>query len=385
MNILGKYVKIKYTRNEGAMDYTKDEIYDIFEKQILAKEQVYIEDFCFNTAYNYSDRGLGKVVCLNELLPTLQIKDSEKFKENIYNYIQAYFESDKKYTHAELINDIFFKEDNKLKYALTNLFINAAYEDFEDINRYVKMRTEFIKSDLVNQHKEWVYAGDFEDVKDAHILYRMQECIDCYETPDRLEVKVQRTLPSGEVEEMYMPSVLFGVYKNTAYVYTIQNLRHHKTEPSQLQTDLNRAKFKLNRLIDEDDQDIEPFSLVSASILTGFLKSVNVNKIQINNFLPIRYSAKESANIKRSKGDEDKLLQLQEEQQRIQDNLTSKFTNTFYRVAVQTAKISLFDDLGSGSVIYENKPDDKAGFMQLSNFLINLHDSAQQPNMSLEK
>lgn len=368
----------------ATMKYSKDELYNIFFNDILAKEKLHVSGFAFNTTYNYDHIKTGKSIKIKDLLPSLQIKDENKFKDALYEYVEEYLTSIRKYTFPEEMSDSFFLEENKIKYALTTLFIDAGFTDFENITKYVKMRTEFLKSNLINYNREWRNIGEFPGVKNAEILFRMHESIDAYETPDRLEVKIQRTNESGKVEEMYLPSICFGIAWDKAYIYTIQNLPHHKNEDTPLQKEVMRARYKLNKNIPQEEQDVEPLGMISATVLVAFLDSINIEKFQVNNFLPIRYNAKYEANIYKSKGDQEKLDELKDKQQRIQTNLTEKFLKTFLRISEQTGKISLFSDLEESHTIFKNTPNLNAKPEVISEMLIDIYDKTQQASLDLK-
>jgi hypothetical protein len=358
------------------LDFTKEQIYNIFINDILGKDKIYVEGFAFNTTYNYKDIQNNKYVLLKDSLPVLQIKNTQKLKDALYDYVIEFFNSKRKFTHPEERDDIFFRDKNKLTFALCNLFINAGFEDFEDITSYINRRTDFLKSTLVFENNNWNVAGAFEDVKGANIFFRIAENNFTLETPDRLEIKVQRINETGNIEEIYLPSITFGISKDTAYIYTIQNLDFLKTENPKFQKEINKARYRINKNVPQEDLDVEPFAIISATVLTAFLKSLNINTIYINNFLPIRYLAKQEANVKKAKNDEAKLQELNDIQQHIQENLTYKFLKTFFRVCDQTGSISLFSDVEPGFTIFKNSP--VSNIKNPSPILINLYNNTLQ-------
>lgn len=337
------------------MNFTKDELYQNFKKYILGKRKIEIAGFVFNTAYNYRDSG-STPFYIKKGIPILELKQEEKLKENLYNYINAYFESSRKFTHPELYCSEFGNDKDKLMFALSNLFVNAGFEDFEQMNQYIECRLDFINSNLYETYQNWCNAGSFEGVEGSTILYRVAQNNYAYETPDRLEVKVIKTYPDGTTQEFFLPSASFGISQHTAYVYTLQNLKQHEdeNENTKLVKELKRARFKINENVDSQDQDVEPFSVVTASVLTGFLQSQQVEKVKVINFLPIRYDAKHESYMKKTDGNPAYRKDLLEKQQHIQENLTDKFLKVFYRVSEQTGALTPWSDMEPSCTIFEN-------------------------------
>ncbi len=365
------------------MAYTKDELFKMFQEEVLGKEQIHIAGFAFNTTYNYDNVKKNKTFVIKEHLPNLQIKNEEELKDLLFQYHQLYMSSNRKFTQTQNMDEVFGTEKNKTLFALTNLFINAGFEDFENMNTYIKRSIDFLKSDIGFAHNFWHDLGEMEGVKNARVSYRIAQNNYSLETPDRLEVKVERINSFGEEETLYLPIVSFGISQNTAYVYTLQNLYSKTNESPQLQKELNRARFKLNANVPQEEQDVEPLNIITATVLAGFLKTQQVNKIYVNNFLPIRYFAKSEAYARKAGHDEEKLHELQEQQQHIQENLTTKFLRTFLRVEQQTGAITLFSDINPGHTIFQNTPSTP----EIPNpFLIQLHENAQHSiNLTQER
>lgn len=359
------------------MNYSKEELFQIFKTQILGKNSVNIAGFTFNTAYNYQISNKDFKI-INPELPTLQIKDEDTFKTLLFDYVNEYLASNRLYTKPEMLDAEFSNVENKTLYALTTLFANATFSDFENTNSYLTKRIGFLKNNLVFENNNWINCGNFEGVKDAHILIKMAENKHTLEAPDRLEIKVVK-INDNETEEVYLPSVIFGIYNNTAYVYTAQNLKLSNTPCEKLQKELNRARYKINKNISQDEQDVEPFEIISTTLFCGFLKSININKICVNNYLPMRYFAKQQANINKAKNNEEILNELSNKQQLIQENLTNKFTKTFLRIQEQSNAISLYSDLNSNELIFKNNTK----ILSLnencrSEFLINIYNNSSQ-------
>ena len=329
--------------------------------------------------YNYYDSNTDQLFSLTDKLPILQLKQKEQLKDSLYNYVQTYLNSCHRFTQLDKIDFVLALDENKLRFALTNLFINASFEDFEEINKHIKLRTDFLKSNLSQQFDgKWKNAGQFSNVNGAYVFYRIAENFCNLETPERLEVKVERTTETGDIQTVYLPFIAFGISEEQAYIYTIQNLKAftENNEPV-LQKKLNRARYSLNKGVPVQEQNVEPFALVSTSILSGVLKSLDVTKINVKTFLPIRYNAKYEAYIKKAKNNEMQLKELLEKQQIIQENLTTKFLDTFLRTSKQTGAFTLYSDLEPSCTIFKNtqtQPNSESA----NDFLIHLHDTATE-------
>lgn len=362
------------------MNYTKEGLYRVFLNSILGKDKVQVANFLFYSKLGYVDMVNNKSVVVSDELPLLQIKNHDTLSELLHEYVSEFFVSEKKFAFPEALSYEFSREDEKVKMALLSIFNNTTPYDFENVNSFVKRRIDYLKNPLIHEHKNFKLAGDFEGVAGARVLFKMAENNYSMETPERLDVMVERQNEKGETEFVYLPSISFGISGNTAHVYSIQKLKLTSIEFPEFEKKLNKARYKINKNIAEEDLDVEPFSLISASVFTGFLKAVGVENIQVNNYLPIRYETKRCAFERKSTTDED-IAVNSSTHERIQNCLTNKFLKTFVRLNDQTNATTLFSDIEPGFTVFKNRPD--ATYEgQTNSFLKALHDNSYSATLS---
>lgn len=332
------------------LNYNKDEIFNIFKEQVMGKKEININDFTFNISLNYYIPELKEQTIIDSNLPVLHISDLETFKSLLFEYVKAYYCSETLFTNPEkFLNSLNITGKSKLIYLLSNLFTSADFNDFENPLNYIKTSTNFLLDKTILPTENWNDLGQLENFKSLNILYKITEQSSFYETPYRLELKIGEQNSFGGWSYIDLPFISFGISDKSAHIYAIQSKNRNKysldDEQKHIEKKVNRARFKLNSNIDKESLDIEPLSLISATVLMGIFKSYQIENIFVHSFLPIRYNAKQKANIKRSAGSQDKLLELNKEQQRIQTNLTDRFIKLFYRLSDQVGNLEIQNDI----------------------------------------
>jgi hypothetical protein len=322
----------------------KDQIYDMFINEIAGKKEVQIEDFSYNVALNYNihDTKYESKKCnIDESLPSININNVELFKEKLNKYIQTLK------SKADVWNDMpFTSEEDKIKYTAAMLFVNATFEDFEYPYKYMDNYIAALKDDTFKDLKEEKNICKLTSFKDATLKVKSADQSIFLETPQKLEFSLSKMMQDGNEYTVSLPSVSCFCYEDGTdkilNIAALQNKRIDKSkEKNVFEKQVNREKFKLNDGVDKEEQDVEPLAIISLATAIFLAKQKGITKVRMPDFMPMRWYAKSLANEKKSKYKNLDLEELQEEQIRIQTNVTDKFLRTMIRIEEQIGMVDI--------------------------------------------
>ena len=181
-----------------------------------------------------------------------------------------------------------FDERHNEKYFLFNIFKNATMEDFDNPEGFIKRYTNFIQD---------------------------QTLMDIYN----------------------FPWIRYGIAMNEkgekeAFIYALQVKEDiaSKEYRDMVRKILNKANSGVKTY-----RNVTPSSIVALCIFFGLLKNQNISKIKVPDFLVGRYGHFTNA-------------KTDEETDRIQSNLTEKFTRSFLRLSKQIHGMEIESDIGDG-------------------------------------
>ena len=177
------------------------------------------------------------------------------------------------------------------------------------------------------------------------------------ETPNKITLSLIKNIKSEEVE-YNLPSIYYGIDKDTCYIYSILSPKPKKDispEETKYDKKINRILYKLNSGIKESQEyfdykegksnyypegnitDVTHSFVLSLSIFLALLKNKNINKVKAVPYLPVRYDSRYIT--AKDKKDKKRQLELLERNNEIQTNATNKFIRTFLRLSSQDKSI----------------------------------------------
>lgn len=260
--------------------------------------------------------------------PVLVINDKTAFFKELEKYvskgIKFYYNGDKSH-------------DN-VKSLIAYVLANASTHDLVNPVPYLQLRTSFL--DVNNEITDCIFKKDLLGYDGIIKINKLKPFL---EAPYSFSYELK-----DEESKYVFPNVIFGINKDTAYVYAIQN---KFLENNPLRKKINRMLFKIGAgFSDESDSDVfnaRDVSMTFVAVLivfTNYLIKIGIEKISVKVNLPIRYNSHyESYNrridyaINRYCDDEfikykDK---LEKENEAYDDNTIMKLIRTFYRVVMQ--------------------------------------------------
>ena len=269
----------------------------------------------------------------NLLVPTLIIKNKESFDKLLKEYIVL---------AKEFYKDKKLDVDNVEKMLLATLFSNMTSNDFNNIEKYLKLRINFFKDNSLNDYyKEKRYHSDLlkED-----IFIKMEKNFPYDETPHTLIINFN----NGE-DNYFMPGIRLGISNDTCYIYAIQNIKQEKNTYSKK---INRKLFLINedfveeKEVEENIKDVTMSFIFVTTFLFGILDKIGIKKIKVSPLLVERWNAKRIMfEIKEEYNKKTNKLSTIEEDIKahdyIQSNLTEKLIRTFRRIVYHFSNINI--------------------------------------------
>lgn len=302
-------------------------VFDEFIKE-AQKGDVIIKNQKFNIHFYTSLQNQST----NDMIPVLYIRDKIKLLKLINKYINT-IEADH-ITH------------DKIKYDLAALFINATYDDYNNIENYINRRIDFINTPLLKNRI-------ISNVKSFDSDIEIKIDSNSSETPYAFNAILKNN------NDFYqLPVISYGISNDICYIYAIQDKMLDKS--SKYQKKIKRKLYALNSNVPQTEEyinymngkstyypeninDISPSTILALTLFLNELKNNDISKIKIISFLPIRYYAKENSFTKlieyKSKKEnwtnKHKNIVIEEcmkELLRIQNNLTQKLLRNFKRM-----------------------------------------------------
>ncbi len=316
----------------------KDGRVECVEYYNLAFNTIIVED---GIDYRYTKRD-------DIYVPTLIIKNKKEFESLLNEYTELAYEFyglDNEFKGMDEKYRVYYIK----KTLMTFLWTNATLEDFNNPNEYIKTRINFLKNEMLPTYED-INLGRSELLK-SDIIVENRKSSFYSEAPYALRI----TLNNGD-EAYELPRIYYGIDKDEAYIYAIQNPKNANEEHNQFQKFIKRALYKLNIGLDENDnfenydignlKDITPSFLLAANIIFSLFESKNIKKVTVPTILLVRYNAKELAIDKRKNvllnetDDEEKIKEINDiiddakkKHLVLQSNMTEKLIRTFLRLS----------------------------------------------------
>lgn len=249
----------------------------------------------------------------NNKAPILFIPNYNAFLEKTRNYLEIareFYKNDKNY--FDLSENEF---DKKL---FLDLIINASNFDFIDVYKFLDKRQRMLEQ---KQPEGEYLLGNYRGL---NILCKIKKNRSNLESPYKFDA-----IFKDSENEFLLPSILFGLCDDTAYVMGIQNF--NKIE-NPLSKKLDRFFRKVNKSVnmEEIEGNVSPNALVSFTIFNEYMQQQNISKFKATAFMPLRYSGNKIAGYTHTKTKEEAKTFLKKHNHD-QYNITNKLMYMFIR------------------------------------------------------
>lgn len=290
---------------------------------------------------------------LNEnVFETLEIKNKEMFDKLLILYTKKMYEFIIDSNLKQF--DYVYYNGNKqfiIDFILSSLWNNVTDFDLQNPIKYLENRINFINDNLFDNEINYNIINNMECLINSDIEYIIKKNNPILETPYSFCPYIIRILDEKEIFEL--PKIYYGISNNKCYIYSIKNDKA-KYE-NQYTKKINRILYKVNKNITDDYEldnikDVSPSALVSLTLFIKLLKEKNIIEINVIDYMPIRYKAKDIVinNFIRkttenplNKNLNEIINKKYEEQKNIQKNMTDKLLRNFRRLEYQLGDINI--------------------------------------------
>ena len=293
-------------------------------------------------------------------IPTLIINNEPLFKKVLNEYI----DEARSFYLPDYFNETGVNNDEIDKYLFSMLWSNATVDDFTNPIPFIKRRINFIKDKTFDEFNQKKIIGD-KKIFDYNVSLINQKKGLLNETPKSLLFTLEK---DGYTYKL--PRIFYGIENETCYIYAIQKDRNtddiNKSNKENYKF-LNRVFYKINSGYNKSEEekeidditDITPSFIIVLTLFVSLLNKYNINKLVVNDYLPIRYinkvlQAKSIIKNMNAEGDSELLKDEENKINSIQYNLTNKFIRNFKRLEYHFENINFLSlpfELGSNSIV----------------------------------
>lgn len=245
-----------------------------------------------------------------------------EFVKYVKNAIYFYFDGLFSYVNIKTVSSL--------------IFANMSINDLMDPISFFKCQTNFIKWSPVND-----FSLNFLGYE-ANIIIKKN--VPLLESPYSFGIQIR-----DKENVFYLPSILFGISDNEAFVYAIQN---KDKSNSTLKKKINRMLYKINAGYVKNEVESEKLNTLDVTmsfiaivtIFIKYLKEIGIKNLNVPVFMPIRYNAHMESCKRRIEyyksilPKEDFLIKyenLMASEEKYKENVTFKLYRTFKRVLNQ--------------------------------------------------
>ena len=330
----------------------KEIFYELIKEASVGK--VIIDNDEWNISFNTKipERGINYFNDNN--FSTLVIKNEDNFFKLLEEYINLELQKNRK--TIKIQSDI---EKNKIKMLMSFLFTNATTEDFINPENLLRRNISFLKDTTFDYLEKGIEVETGINLKNSKLFIEKQTSDIRMETPNKINMRLRKVIDDKEVEYP-LPSINYGIYNDTCYIYSIQMPHTSKelsTDEEKYYKQINRLLYKINNGIKENQDyydykegnstyypednisDVTHSFVLSLSIFISLLERENIKKIKAVPYLPVRYASRYLAGINQE--DDTKREKLLNRNNMIQTNITNKFIRTFRRLAYHNKSIEI--------------------------------------------
>lgn len=300
-------------------------------------------------------------------LSTLVIKDLDKLMEKLEEYITLELILERK-----TLKIYSGKEEDRIKWLISNLIANMTTEDFLNPVLYVEKYMEFLKDKTFNYLDDGITIK-LPKVKESELEIKREQNNTSMETPYKITLTLKKN--KEEFTSFKLPSIYYAIREENnekvCYIYSVMNKDNKKLseEALKFQNKINRLLYKLNAgVVDSEEyynylektrkleenpteereeiyypedniSDITNSFLFSLNIFMSLLQKEGIKTVKVVPYLPVRYNSRALAALEKTEEEERK--QLEERNDMIQTNATNKLIRTFRRLSYQNDAVQI--------------------------------------------
>ena len=284
---------------------------------------------------------------------TLIISNVELFNKLLIKYVNIMYDI---ILNSKLknIDYVYFNGNKKhiIDFILTNLWNNVTDVDLQNPINYMVNRINFLSDPIYDSESKRIYLRNIEFLENSDIEYSITLNNPVNETLYSFSSYIVRDKNINEIFEL--PKIFYGISNNCCYIYAVKGSRNK--EKNDYYKKINRILYKVNKGVSSeyelnDITQVTPSALVALTLFFRILMENNITEINVIDYMPIRYKAKQMA-IKRDidklkeKINDDSQIQIMNKissiaQEKIQSNITDKFIRNFIRLSLQLGNLDI--------------------------------------------
>jgi len=253
-------------------------------------------------------------------LPSVFMHNLDNIEKSLTRFVDAVKNSNTNYNMFYRPGYSTYSEDEKIKILFEGVILNATSYDLIHLDEFFDRYTAFVSDEKMGELNKLACIGDaFED----KLYFKTKKSDFEYETPYCLAFM----LANHRIE---LPNVRMGIADDRAYILALQTSQEtgNKDEIDTLiKANIPRTK-KFNFY--------NPTHMVSLTLAVGLLNGMGIKKIDISDYMPLRYYK----TIKDKKMDES-------EADRYLTRVTEKYLNTFFKFECLTKGVNINCPQGS--------------------------------------
>lgn len=345
---------------------SKSEIMKVFWSKVAGQEIVQTGNMEYIRPLNY--RTDDRTVIVSEQLPVLNLTKDKLpiFEDALTEYVKTFFASERYWANpVKSCNN----QMNKLVHAISTLWLNATFDDYENPVSFIRRYTNFLKDHTFDEFFEKTTISRLQTLQNCSLVIEQKEQEEFQETPTAMVFTVIK-----DGIRKTLPRIAYGVSNGVAYIYGIQG---YKWDDEGVIKKVNRSRFGVNQMdnIPEDYKNVflkqEPYAYISLFAFMSMLRQKGINKIVMPSYLPQRYESKEIGisnkeaeieekleSLENSKGRRQALKEIdlaRNEHQRVQYNITNKFLFYMTRMECDVPGIKIIQtpDENNGSLVID--------------------------------
>ncbi len=283
-------------------------------------------------------------------LSSLIIENRKEFIELLTEYIMLELTSLRKIPKY-LLDD----EENKIKYIMAYLFVNATVDDFVKPCEFIKRRMSFLNDSTFSYLNKGIELDINNNFFNSKLAIKNSTHGIAMETPYKIDVSLINDINDKKVS-YNLATITYGIAiengEKVCYIYSLMKPKNKKSsdmEDEYYDKKIARKLYKLNEGIEQYEMneyfdykegnfkyypegnitDVTPSFVLSLNVFMALLQRENITKVRGVPYLPLRYLSRD---LTADMYDEDKKYQLKLRNDSIQDNITNKFIRTFRRL-----------------------------------------------------
>lgn len=271
------------------------------------------------------------------IIPILTIKNKELFDKLLCKYVDMCLDFYGTNNFREEVLNCEDYETNRTcpeKLIMAYLWANATYDDFLEPEKYLEKRIAFLENRIDN------FTTNYSPILNGYIDFKIEKDNILFETPYKIVISSK----NEDGEDYSFPTIRFGIYNNTVYIYTIQSEIRKDNSYSKK---VNRSLYKVNDGFNDNGtglKDVSSSFVVALNMVINYFYSLGYRDFNASSILITRWNAKKIVlqnKLQKKRITEEEKDEMLKKHDIIQRNLTDKFLNTFLRIISQYEGINV--------------------------------------------